>query len=280
MKNPVAGWRRRSTLAPSRRSDDGVMTLTEHLGELRTRIIRCVLAITVGAILIIAFYDQVLDFLKQPYLDLCMRKPVEFCGDSITEDGDVALYAFSPLEGLSTRMKVAGYGGAILAIPVLMWQLWRFIVPALKQNERRYAIPFIASSVLLFLLGAFLAYWTLGPALEFLIAWAGLDVQSNFRVSSYVSLVGLMAGAFGVGFQFPVLLVFLQLVGILNPGQLLRFWRYAIVIVVIVAAVITPSGDPISLFALAIPMWVLYFVSILIGYLVKRRRQKAAAATG
>lgn len=272
---PLVGARRNSPLAKARQSPDGVMTLTEHLAELRVRIIRCVLAILIGAILIMAFYDQVLDFLKQPYADLCASKDPGFCGTNVTADGTVSLFAFSPLEGLSTRMKVAGYGGAILAIPVLMWQLWRFIVPALNKNEKKYAIPFILSSVVLFLMGAGLAYLTLQPALNFLISWAGNDVQSMFTVSSFVGLVAMMAAAFGVGFQFPILLVFLQLLNVLTPQQLLRFWRYALVIVVVVAAVITPSGDPISLAMLSIPMYLLYFAAIGVGLLFQRRRARA-----
>ena len=110
-----------------------------------------------------------------------------------------------------------------------------------------------------------LAYLTLEPALQFLIAWSGSDVGQVFQVSKYVRLVMLMVAAFGVGFEFPVLLVFLQLVGVLTPQQLLGIWRYAIVGIVVVAAVITPSGDPISMLALAVPMLVLYFVAILIG---------------
>ena len=98
-------------------------------------------------------------------------------------------------------------------MPVILWQIWRFIVPALHAKEKRYAIPFILSSVALFVLGGLLAYLTLEKALEFLIAWSGDDVSALFQVSKYVSLVGLMVAAFGIGFQFPVLLVFLQLVG-------------------------------------------------------------------
>jgi sec-independent protein translocase protein TatC len=131
--------------------------------------------------------------------------------------------------------------------------------------------------VLLFLLGAFLAYSTLERALEFLISWSGSDVDQAFQVSKYVRLVMLMVAAFGVGFLFPVFLVFLQLVGVLTPRTLLGAWRFAIVGVFVLAAVITPSGDPISLLALSLPMCVLYFLSILVGWVVLRRRRNAEA---
>ena len=121
-----------------------------------------------------------------------------------------------------------------------------------------------------------LAYLTLEKALEFLISWAGEDVQPTFRVSKYIRLVGLMMAAFGIGFEFPVLLVFLQLVGVLTPQTLLRGWRYAIVGIFVLAAVITPSGDPISLIALAGPLIVLYFIADLIGWLFQRAGATAA----
>lgn len=259
------------------KSPDDVMTLTEHLGELRVRIIRSVLAITIGAILIIAFYDQVLDFLLQPYLDLCARKGENFCGFDASA-GEAPLNILDPVEGLSTRLRVASYGGLILATPVVLWQVWRFIVPALHAKEKRYAIPFILTSILLFLLGGLLAYLTLGKALEFLIAWAGEQVEAEFQVSKYIRLVAVMIGAFGIGFQFPILLVFLQLVGVLTPQALIKGWRYALIGIVVVAAVITPSGDPISLAALAVPMTLLYFISYLLGLLFQRRKRRREAA--
>jgi sec-independent protein translocase protein TatC len=179
----------------------------------------------------------------------------------------------TPMEGLSTRFRVSLYGGVILAIPVLLWQIWKFIVPGLHPNERRYAIPFVLSSVVLFLAGAALAYLTLDKGLEFLINFSGDDVQQVFQVSKYISFVGLMVAAFGVGLEFPVLLTFLQLVGVVNYRSLFKQWRLAICGIVALAAVITPSGDPFTLAALAIPMILLYFVSAFIGRFVQRRRE-------
>jgi len=250
------------------------MTLTEHLGELRVRIIRCALAITIAAIVVIAFYNQVLDFLTRPYVDICKQHDPSFCGFNANTGQGNTLYIFDPLDGLATRLRVASYGGLIIAMPIVLWEVWRFIVPALHAKEKRLAIPFIFSSVFLFLLGSVLAYFTLGPAIQFLISWSGSDVGALFQVSKYIRLVGLMAAAFGVGFQFPVLLVFLMIAGVITPQQLIRQWRYALIIIVIVAAVITPSGDPISLFALAIPMTILYFISYFIGLFLQRRKRR------
>lgn len=269
---------RRGRSRPRIKSPDDVMTLTEHLAELRVRLIRCALAVILFAILIIAFYDPVLEFLLRPYENLCAAKGAGYCGAITNENGEPQLFTLDPIEGFSTRLRIATYGGLILSLPVIMWQIWRFVVPALHAKEKKYAIPFILSSVLLFLLGGAIAYLTLEPALQFLIAWSGEDVEQVYQVSKYVRLVTLMVAAFGVGLEFPVLLVFLQLVGVLTPQQLLGFWRYAVVLIAAVAAVITPSGDPISMAALALPMLVLYFVAILIGWVAHRRRLKHEAA--
>ena len=136
---------RRRNQRPAVNSPDDVMTLTEHLGELRVRIIRSALAITLGAIIIIAFYDHVLDFLTHPYVEICKQHPPDFCGFDANAGGSNSLYIFDPIDGLATRLRVASYGGLILAMPVVLWQVWRFIVPALHAKERRYAIPFICS---------------------------------------------------------------------------------------------------------------------------------------
>jgi sec-independent protein translocase protein TatC len=247
---------------------EDTQTLTEHLGELRKRIIRSALAVLIGMVVIIALYDQVLEFLKQPYVDLCSSKAEDFC--------DPNLFITSPTEGLSTRIRVGMYGGIIAALPVILWQIWRFVVPALHAKEKKYAIPFVLSSVVLFSAGGTLAYITVDRALDFLIGWAGEDVGELFTVSSYISLIGLMIFAFGVGFLLPVLIVFLQLVGVVTPRTLLKSWRYATIGVFVLAAVITPSGDPVTLMMLALPMLFLYFVAILIGWLVVRKRPEAA----
>lgn len=251
------------------------MTLTEHLSELRMRIIRAGLAVMLGAIIVIAFYDTVLGWLTGPYADLCSRRGDGYCGESYDPvTGDVSLFILDPVEGLSTRLRVAFYGGMVLALPVVLWQVWKFIVPALHKNEKKYAFGFVGSSVLLFMAGGFIAFTTLERALEFLIDWAGADVDQVFQVQAYIRLVTLMVVAFGVGFTVPVLLVFLQLLGVLSWRTLLGGWRYAIVGTFLLAAAITPSGDPISLLALSVPMIVLYFVAILIGRIVQRRRDR------
>jgi sec-independent protein translocase protein TatC len=243
------------------------MNIIDHLTELRMRIVRSLLAIAIGATVILVFYDFVLRTLTQPYRNICAARPDFNC--------DGSLFALGPLEGLASRMRISGYGGLIIALPVIMWQLWRFIVPAMNQREKKYTVPFIVSSVVLFACGGYLAYWTLDKALEFLIAWSGEGVNQTYQISKYISLVALMVLAFGIGFLLPVLLVFLQLVGVITPQTLLKQWRISIMAIFAIAAVITPSGDPVSMLALAVPMTFLFIIAVVIGFIVQRRRKKS-----
>lgn len=246
------------------RRSEADMPVMEHLRELRSRIIRCLLAVAAGMLLLLTFYDPVKQFLTEPYVRLCRERPEFGC--------DGSLYALGPLDGFTARLRISTYGGLVLALPVVLWQVWRFIVPALETREKRYAVPFMVSTVVLFASGGFLAYWTLDKALEFLISWAGQDVNQAFQVTRYVQLVVLMMLAFGIGFLSPVLIVFLQLVGAVRPSTLLARWRFAVIGIFVVAAVITPSGDPVSLLALSLPMCVLYALAVLIGWLLVRKR--------
>jgi sec-independent protein translocase protein TatC len=245
------------------------MSLTEHLAELRSRLVKSILAIALGALFILVFYDPILNFLTRPFFDLCRRSAK--LGDNCL------LIANDPLGPITTRIRISGWGGVVLALPVILWQIWRFVAPGMHKKEKKYAVPFVLTSLVLFSLGASIAYVTLSKALEFLIGWSGENVSPLYTVDKYVRLVTLMMMAFGAGFLFPVLLVFLELVNVVTPRQLIGFWRQAVVIIIVFAAVITPSGDPFSLFALAVPMWIFYFMSAGIGSLVLRRRKPAAA---
>ena len=240
------------------------MSMMDHLRELRMRLVRSVLAVGVSTLLLLAFYDQMKNLLTKPYKNLCEERPDFGC--------DGSLFSLGPLDGFSARMRVCLYGGLVLALPIILWQIWRFIVPALSKKEKNYAVPFIGSSVVLFGFGCYLAYWTLDKALEFLISWSGSDVMQAYQITKYINLVVMMMLAFGIGFLSPVLLVFLQLVSVVTPRTLMRNWRYAVMGIFVSAAVITPSGDPISLLALAIPLTILYLIAVLIGWLLTRRR--------
>ena len=250
--------------------DEGRMSLMEHLTELRDRLIKMVIAVGIGALVGFVLYDQIFDFLIEPYQDTCRG------GDSQSISG-CRLLATDPLEGFSVRIKVSTYSGVALAMPVLLWQLWRFVSPGLYAKEKRYAIPFIAGALALFVLGASIAYWTLPKALQFLSDIGGEQLATAYSPAKYFQLIVYMMLAFGIGFEFPIVLVFLQLIGVLEPATLARVRRFAIVGIAVLVAVATPSADPISMLALTIPMVIFYEVSIIIGRIVLRRRAAADA---
>jgi sec-independent protein translocase protein TatC len=246
-----------TTVQDAKSSVDERMSLTQHLTELRTRIFRSALAIVVVSIAAYVLYDYVQSWLLHYYRDAVNDKTKKFV-------------FLGPLDGLGVRLTVSSYIGLFGASPVWIWQGWRFIAPGLKPAEKRYAIPFILSSVALFLSGGAMALWTLPPGLDFLVAAAGPGSDPLFTTNDFVSLVTLVVVAFGFAFLFPVVLVFLQLIGAVTPKRLLKGWRYAIVIIFVIAAVITPSQDPFTLFGMAGPMVVFYFGAIGIGKLLKK----------
>ena len=233
------------------------MTLVEHLGELRSRLVKAAFALAIGAAIGFALSNRALNFLVDPY---CEAQQGEGC----------KLVVIDPLEGFGTRIKLAIFIGVVLAAPVILWQVWRFVTPGLHKNEKRYAIPFIASSILLFVAGAVVAVLTFPKALDFLISIGGPDLVPLFSPSKYLRLYLLVVVAFGISFEFPILLTFLQLAKILKSSQLRKWRRGAIVAIFVFAAVITPSQDPITLLAMAGPMYLFYEVSILLGKLLKR----------
>jgi sec-independent protein translocase protein TatC len=245
------------------------MTLVEHLAELRHRLIVCVVAVGVGMVVGFVLYDWIFDFLLAPYKDVVRGDP---SAGAIGEN----LLQTDPLEGFAVRMKTSAYAGVALAMPVILWQIWRFVTPGLYEHERRYAVPFVTSALVLFVLGATLAYFTLPRALDFLVDIGGDDLVTAFSPGKYFQMVTYMMLAFGVGFEFPIVLIFLQLAGIVEPATLRRVRRYAIVGICILVAVITPSGDPISMLMLSAPMVLFYEAAILVGVvLLKRQAAKA-----
>ncbi|HEX2063314.1 MAG TPA: twin-arginine translocase subunit TatC [Acidimicrobiales bacterium] len=235
------------------------MSVVEHLGELRHRILVSLVAVAAGAVVGFIFYERILDFLIEPYCGIERRPP-----------GPCRLIVLDPLEGFATRLKVASYTGLFLASPVVLFQLWRFITPGLNPNEKRYAVPFVLSSILLFCLGVLLARLTFPRALDFLVGVGGPDLQAFFSPAKYLRFVLMVIVAFGVAFEFPVVLVFLQLAGVVSSRRLGAWRRPAVVAVLVVAAVITPSQDPYTLLAMAVPMYLFYEGSILVGRLLNR----------
>lgn len=242
------------------------MTLWEHIAELRTRLFKIAIAVSLGAVIGWFLYPYILEILKHPFNEVQPDQP---------------FIATEPLQAFGLRIKMSAYIGIGIAMPVIVWQVWRFVTPGLYPNEKKYAIPFTVSAIVLFLMGATVAYYILNPTLEFLTTIGGSQIEPFYTADSYVTLIVWMMLAFGIGFEFPVLLVALQLIGVLTPKRLVQWWRWAIVVIALIAAVITPSGDPISMIALAVPMLVLYVVAVLVGWALlffRRRRIRREAS--
>ena len=249
------------------------MTLGEHLGELRRRVIISVIAFLVAATIAVFAYEPILHFLLHPLCSVdASTAHHTSAGNSFiqTSNGTCNLFVTSPLDGLSLRVKIALFGGLVLSSPIILFQIWRFVTPGLKASERRYAIPFVLSAFVLFLAGAATAYITLPHALGWLKSVGGPNLQAIYDPIPYLGLILLMMTIFGLTFEFPVVLVSLELAHVVTPARLLKSWRWAIIIIVVVAAVFTPSSDPFSMFALAIPLTLFYFISIGIGKLLGR----------
>jgi sec-independent protein translocase protein TatC len=249
------------------------MTLGEHLGELRRRVIICVIVYAVAATIAVFAYEPILHFLLRPLcnVDAATGHHTSSGNSFITSsNGTCNLFVTSPLDGLTLRVKIALFGGLVMASPVILFQLWRFVTPGLKASERRYAIPFVLSSFVLFLAGAATAYLVLPHALGWLRSVGGPNLQAIYDPIPYLGLILLMMTLFGLTFEFPVVLISLELANVVTPARLLKSWRWATIIIVVVAAVFTPSSDPFSMFALVIPLVAFYFISIGIGKLLGR----------
>jgi len=240
---------------------DGSMTLVEHLAELRRRLVVSVLAVGAGGLICWILYESILTFLEHP---LC--RALRARGGP----GGCHLYIFSPLDPLAIRFKVSVYGGLALALPVILYQLWRFITPGLNPKERRYVVPFIAASMAFFGFGALMAWLTFPHALAWLTGIGGHSLQPLYSPSNYLSLILILMLVFGIAFEFPVVLVSLELARVLTPAKLSSWRRWAIVAITAFSAVATPSSDPFSMLGMMVPMYLFYELSILVGKLFKR----------
>jgi sec-independent protein translocase protein TatC len=239
-----------------KRPSPQAMTLAEHLGELRQRLMIAVLSLVIAATVAFVIYPQILDLLKAPYCQVAA--------------GHCTLYVTAPLDGLSLRIKLATYAGLFFCSPVLFWEFWRFVTPALRKNEKRYAVPFVLASMVLFAGGVLLAYFVFAHALQWLGSIGGPSLREIYNPNSYLSLMVALMLVFGLTFEFPVLLVSLELIGVVSPAKLSSWRRWAIVLITVFAGVITPSSDPFSMLALAVPLYVFYEASIVIGKMLRR----------
>lgn len=246
------------------KNPEGTMSIIEHLEELRYRLVLAVGAIGVGSIAGWFLYDPVIKILKAPYCDYVNSVPP---ASRITKS--CTFVYLGAIDGVLIKFKVVVFLGLALALPFVLYQLWAFIVPGLKSRERKLAIPFVVSSTILFLLGSLVAYLTLPKALGFLLGFAGSeDFTALLTGDKYLSFVILVAVAFGLSFEFPLVLIFLSIVGILSSQRMRKSRRPAILFIAIFSAVITPSSDPYSMLAMMIPMYLFFEGAIIVTRLM------------
>jgi sec-independent protein translocase protein TatC len=246
-------------------SGPGHMSLVEHLGELRTRIMRSVYAVALGALVAWFLYQPIFDLLLGPLRETAPNEQLR-----------QTLLATDPLTGFQIRIRLTTYTGIMFAMPMILWQIWKFVAPGLYDNEKRYGVVFITIGTALFAAGAAIAFWTMPAALTFLQEIGGEGNFTEFYTpEKYLRLIVYMMLAFGLGFEFPLIVTTLNFVGAVSTDTLRRIRRYVIVIVAVFVAVATPSGDPISMLALTVPMCALYEVAIIIGRVRDKRKRKA-----
>jgi sec-independent protein translocase protein TatC len=241
----------------SPQNSDGRMTVVEHLAELRRRVIVSLVGFLFAASLAYWFAPDIIRFFLHYYKDVTHGRQGHFIFTG-------------PVDAFVTRLKVATYAGIVGSLPVWLWELWRFITPGLNRREKRYAVPFLFSSIVLFGCGAAVALLILPEALSWLIKAGGSELQPLLTADRYLTLVSLMILAFGLAFEFPVVLMFLLLARVITTAWLRRRRRWAIVLIFAFAAIITPSQDPYSLFFMAIPMCLFYEGCIILGRILKR----------
>jgi sec-independent protein translocase protein TatC len=241
--------------------DDGSgarMSFLDHLEELRKRIVRSLLAVLAGFIIAFAFIDRIFAFIMRPL-------------QQVLPDGGKLVYT-EPAEAFMLYMKVAALVGLIIAIPVVLYQVWMFVAPGLYAKEKRLALPFVFFATTFFVGGALFSHYVVFPFAWNFFAQFTTDYMSFMpRIQPTFSMYVRLMLAMGAVFQLPTVVLFLARIGVVTPGFLIKNTKYAILIIFVLGAVITPSGDPVSLTVVAAPMIVLYGLSIGIAWVFRRR---------
>ncbi len=254
------------------KNPDGRMPVLDHLRELRRRVIVVVLIVAVGAVFGWIFYGHLLDVLKHPYCEVPKKYRATPNGT-----GDCVLIYHGVLDGFTTRLKVSAIAGAVLTGPFWLYQIWAFITPGLRKKERKYTLWFIGVSTVLFAAGMTLAYVVLSKGLRLVIEQGGYGTAAQLTVSDYISFVTLMLVVFGAAFEVPLLVVMANFVGVLPAALLRKSRRIGIFLIFLFAAVATPSTDPFTMCAMAVPMVILFEVAIRIAIVHDRRKARRLA---
>jgi sec-independent protein translocase protein TatC len=252
------------------------MTLAEHLRELRERLMKSIVAIAVGFVVGFVFHGTVLELLRRPYCAL----PPELRGVAVAvSPNECSLFVLRVFDGFLISVKAAAIIAVVVAAPAVSYQVWRFVTPGLRPVERRYAIPFLVASQLLFAGGAVFSFFLLPRALEFLLGFAGRGIVPLLDANQYITFILHTMIAFGVAFEFPLILIMLALMGVVTAGGLRRYRRHALFGTFVAAAIITPTQDPVTMTLMAAPLVVFYEVTVAATMLIEHRRARAAAAS-
>jgi len=250
------------SLGPPADGNDGRMPLVEHLRELRSRVIRAMLAILAGAGVALAFYEPIINTLISPV-----------CPEGLQAAGQSCPLAVMDILGpLSLQLKVSLFGGLALSSPFWLYQLWAFLAPGLHRSERRWTYAFVATGVPLFLGGGALSYVLLPIAVKFLLGLTPGELENLIPVDHYLSFVLRMLLVFGLAFELPLVLVVGNLAGVLSGRRIASWWRAMVLGIFVFSAVATPTGDPLTMAALALPVCLLYAAAVVITLLVDRSR--------
>ncbi|MCA9916612.1 MAG: twin-arginine translocase subunit TatC [Anaerolineales bacterium] len=242
----------------------GSLTLLGHLNELRIRLTYIAVALLITTAFSFAFAEPVLQFLLGPY------------AESI--NGVVELQTLEPTEGIETFFKVSLLAGVIFSMPVILYQFWRFVVPGLTRDERRYVFIFLPSALVLFLLGILFSWFVLIPAAVFFLAnFLGTIFKTDWTPSGYIGFVLRMLFWLGLAFEMPVIVYFIARVGVVTAKALREQWRFAIVGIAVLAAIITPSIDPVTMLLTMAPLLVLYILSIGLAVIGQRQFERSVA---
>ncbi|MER6105902.1 twin-arginine translocase subunit TatC [Streptomyces sp. NPDC001832] len=257
---------------------EGRMPLVEHLRELRNRLAKGLLGIVVVTIVAAFFYKDIIEFFTDPVLK-SVGCETSFAELAKKEDGTCARIV---LNGLLTpftlALKVSLMAGVVFSSPVWLYQLWAFIAPGLHKHEKKYSLAFVGAGFPLFLAGGFFAYKTLPTMARVLLEFSPADLDNQLPLDDLLDLITRMVVVFGLSFELPLLLVMLNFGGVITGKRMLGWWRGMIMGITVFAAVATPSTEPLSMLALAGPIWVLYFVATAISLLNDRRKTQLAAA--
>jgi sec-independent protein translocase protein TatC len=268
---------------PARKKEkdpEGRMPLADHLRELRNRLAKAMLAIIVITIVAAFFYNDIINFLTRPILDSvgCGKSFQELTTSTDSSQQCARITINGLLAPFTLALQVSLMAGIVFASPVWLYQLWGFVSPGLHKHEKRYAYGFVGSGVPLFLGGAYFAYRVLPTTAKVLIDFTPKGVDNLLPLDDLLQLVTRMVVVFGLSFELPLLLIMLNLTGVLSGQRMLGWWRAMILGITIFAAVATPSTDPLSMLALAGPIWVLYFGAVGFSLLNDRRKRLRDAA--